>query len=157
VGAFIFSDALGLRAPQPVDLLLGALIPAGMHAGIGIAVLRYRLYAIDRLVNRTLVDGVLTAVLGAVHVAGVFGFGELLNRRAATRRWPWRPPPWPSRHCSGRAPRPGRGRPAFNRRRYNAARTVEAFSARMREQVDLDALTAELVAAVDQTMEPTMV
>ena len=44
-----------------------------------------------------------------------------------------------------------------NRRRYNTAKTIEAFAARLREQVDLDALTDELLAVVDQTMEPTMV
>ena len=43
----------------------------------------------------------------------------------------------------------------FNRRRYNAARTVDAFAARLREQVDLDALSAELLAVVDQTVAPT--
>ena len=45
----------------------------------------------------------------------------------------------------------------FNRRRYDAARTVEAFSARLRDQVDLDTLSAELLAGVEQTMEPTTV
>jgi hypothetical protein len=45
----------------------------------------------------------------------------------------------------------------FNRRRYNAAQTIESFSARLRDQIDLDTLTAELVAVVDQTMEPTRV
>jgi hypothetical protein len=45
----------------------------------------------------------------------------------------------------------------FNRRRYNAAQTIKAFSARLRDQIDLDTLTAELVAVVDQTMEPTRV
>ena len=45
----------------------------------------------------------------------------------------------------------------FNRRRYDAATTIEAFSARLRQQIDLDTLTAELLAVVDQTMEPTRV
>jgi hypothetical protein len=45
----------------------------------------------------------------------------------------------------------------FNRRRYNTAKTIEAFAARLREQVDLDTLTAELLAVVDQTMEPNNV
>jgi hypothetical protein len=61
----------------------------------------------------------------------------------------------------GRRPTQVRGRVQdlvdrrFNRRRYNAARTVEAFAARLREQVDLDALSAELLAVVDQTVAPT--
>jgi hypothetical protein len=45
----------------------------------------------------------------------------------------------------------------FNRHRYDAARTIEAFSARLRDQIDLDSLTRELLAVVDQTMEPTRV
>jgi hypothetical protein len=45
----------------------------------------------------------------------------------------------------------------FNRRRYDAARTIDAFSARLREQTDLDTLSTELLAVVDQTMQPTQV
>jgi hypothetical protein len=45
----------------------------------------------------------------------------------------------------------------FNRRKYNAARTIEGFSARLRDEVDLDTLSTELLAVVDQTMEPTRV
>jgi hypothetical protein len=45
----------------------------------------------------------------------------------------------------------------FNRRRYDAAKTIEAFSTRLRDQIDLDTLSSELLAIVDQTMEPTRV
>jgi hypothetical protein len=43
----------------------------------------------------------------------------------------------------------------FNRRKYNAGRTIEAFSARLRDELDLDTLSAELLSVVDQTMQPT--
>lgn len=45
----------------------------------------------------------------------------------------------------------------FNRRRYDAARTIQAFNARLRDKVDLDTLAAELLSVIDQTMEPTRV
>jgi hypothetical protein len=45
----------------------------------------------------------------------------------------------------------------FNRRRYDATRTIEAFTTRLRDEIDLDTLSGELVAVVDQTMEPTQV
>jgi hypothetical protein len=159
LGVFLVSDALGLRTSGPVDLLLETLTINGVYAGIGIAVLRYRLYEIDRLVNRTLVYGTLTALLGLVYAVGVFGLGDLLNpageRSAlavaastlvvAALFQPAR------RRVQGVVDR------RFNRRRYDAARTVEEFSTRLREQVDLDTLAAELLAVVERTMEPTMV
>jgi hypothetical protein len=123
----------------------------------GIAVLRYRLYEIDRLINRTLVYGLLTVLLGAVYVVGVFGFGRLLN-----------PVTGESALAVAAATlavaalfQPARRRVQavvdrrFNRRRYDAARTVEAFSLRLRDQVELDTLSAELLTVVDQTMQPT--
>jgi hypothetical protein len=68
-------------------------------------------------------------------------------------------PAWPWRRCSGR---PRRRIQVvmdrrFNRRRYNATRTIDLFSGRLREQVDLDTLSAELLTVVDQTMQPTTV
>jgi MFS family permease len=157
LAAFLFSDTLGLQTFGLVDLLLETLIFAGVYAGIGIAVLRYRLYEIDRLVNRTLVYGTLTALLGLVYAAGVFGLGSLLNPAGgesalavaastlavAALFQPAR------RRVQGLVDR------RFNRRRYDAATTIEAFTARLREEIDLDTLSAELLAVVDQTMEPT--
>ena len=76
VGAFIIGDAVGLQTFGLVDLLLETLTMIGVYVGIGIAVLRYRLYEIDRLINRTLVYGTLTALLGLVYAVGVFGLGN---------------------------------------------------------------------------------
>ena len=124
----------------------------------GVAILRYRLYEIDRIINRTLVYGLLTAVLGLCYAAGSLLF--VLVAGAGSD-----PPSWliaAATLAAAAVFRPVRGRiravvdRRFNRRRYHAARTVEGFSARLRDQVDLDTLSAELVAVTDRTMEPTM-
>jgi len=120
----------------------------------GAAVLRYRLYDLDRIVSRTLAYAVLTVLLGAGHAAIVLGMGRLLGQdsslivAAATL-------------AVAAAFQPLRRRVQavvdrrFNRRRYDAGRMIAAFGARLRDQVDLDTLTGELVAVVDQTMQPT--
>jgi hypothetical protein len=158
LGAFITADAVGLQTSGLVDLLLESLTLIGVYVGIGIAVLRYRLYEIDRLINRTLVYGLLTAVLGLCYVAGSLVF--VLVAPAGTD-----PPSWlvaAATLAAAAVFRPARRRVQavvdrrFNRRRYHAAKTIEAFSARLRDQVDLDTLSAELVTVADQTMEPTV-
>jgi hypothetical protein len=126
---------------------------------VGIAILRYRLYEIDRIINRTLVYGLLTAVLGLGYAAGslvsilVVGVGS-------------GPPSWliaAATLAAAAVFRPARRRiqavvdRRFNRRRYNAAKTIQAFSGRLRDQLDLDTLSSEVLAVVDQTMEPTQV
>jgi hypothetical protein len=159
VGAFIISDALGLVGPGLVNLLLTTLTLTGVYVGIGIAVLRYRLYEIDRIINRTLVYALLTLVLGLCYVAGALVF--VLVAGAGTD-----PPSWliaAATLVAAGVFRPARRRiqavadRRFNRRKYNAAQTIQAFSTRLREQVDLDTLSTELLAVVDQTMEPTRV
>jgi hypothetical protein len=124
----------------------------------GVAILRYRLYEIDRIINRTLVYGLLTAVLGLCYAAGSLLFALVAGTGTE-------PPSWliaAATLTTAAVFRPVRGRiqavvdRRFNRRRYHAAKTVEAFSARLRDQVDLDTISAELVAVADRTMEPTM-
>jgi hypothetical protein len=146
--------AASLLGPLGVLVLLAL---TGMPVATGIAILTYRLYDIDRIINRTLVYGLLTAVLGLGYAATVI----VLSQPAGGRR-------------SGLAVagatlamaalvRPVRRRiqqaidRRFNRRKYDAAQTIEAFAGRMRQQVDLDTLAAEVLAVVVQTMQPTHV
>jgi peptidoglycan/LPS O-acetylase OafA/YrhL len=143
-------DAFALAA------LAGSLCVAILPAAIGAAILRYRLYDLDRIISRTLAYGLLTLLLGGGYAGVVLGLGQLLGRgsslvvAAATL-------------AVAAAFQPARRRiqqlvdRRFDRRRYDAARTIAAFSARLRQQVDLDTLTAELLGVVDQTMQPRRV
>jgi hypothetical protein len=152
VGSFV-----GARTGQvPVrDWLAGACV-ALVPLAIAAAILRYRLYDLDRIVSRTLAYGLLTVLLGLAYAAVVLGLGRLLPHGSslvvagatlavAAVFQPAR------RRIQGAVDR------RFNRRRHDAARTIAAFSTRLRDQVDLDTLTAELLAVVDQTMQPTQV
>jgi hypothetical protein len=142
--------------------LAGAVTLVGILAipvAIGVAMLRYRLYDIDRVISKTLVYGALTVLLGAAYTGLVLvgqavfssfaGGSDLaiavstlvvaalfLPLRARLQRFVDR---------------------RFYRRRYDAQRTLEAFGARLREQVQLETLTGELCAAVDETMQPAHV
>jgi hypothetical protein len=149
---------LGLPAQVPFwGPILELVQPPLMFAGLGIGMFRHRLYDVDRVINRTLVYGLLTAVLGLAYAAGSLVF--VLVAGAGSD-----PPSWlvaAATLATAAVFRPARRRiqavvdRRFNRRRYNAAQTIEAFSARLREQVDLATLSAELLAVVDQTVQPT--
>jgi hypothetical protein len=134
-----------------VSLSLGvALLPLAT----GAAILRYRLYDLDRIISRTLAYGLLTVLLGGGYAAVVLGLGQLLGRdsglvvAAATLAVAALFQP-ARRHIQAAVDR------RFNRHRYDAARTIAAFSTRLRDEIDLDTLSAELLALVDQTMQPT--
>ena len=116
------------------------------------------MYDIDRVINRTLVYGLLTILLGAVYARLVLGLGQLFGGIGT------KTPSWAVAGATLAVAalfQPARRRiqqvvdRRFNRRKYDMAQTVEAFSARLRDQVDLDALAAELLAVADQTMQPT--
>jgi hypothetical protein len=140
-------------------ILLGWGVDAAIAVlplAIGAAVLRYRLYDLDRIISRTLAYGLLTVLLGGGYAGVVLGLGQLLGRDS-------------SLVVAGATlavaalVQPARRRVQqlvdrrFNRRGYDAAHTIQAFSARLREQVDLDTLTDELLGVVEQTMQPTSV
>ena len=132
---------------------LGVCVMA-LPLATGAAILRYRLYDLDRIISRTLAYGLLTVLLGGGYAAVVLGLGQLLGRDS-------------SLVVAGATLavaavfQPARRRvqqvvdQRFNRRRHDAARIIEGFGTRLRDQVDLATLTGELLAAVDQTMQPT--
>jgi hypothetical protein len=141
------------------EVLLGLTI-AFIPVASGIAILRYRLYDIDRLINRTLVYGLLTATLGLGYAAAVLVLGQLFGGIRG------KPPGWAVAGATlvvAALFQPARRRiqavvdRRFNRRKYDATRTIEAFSTRLRDELDLDTLAAELLSVVDQTMQPTAV
>jgi hypothetical protein len=149
--------ALGLVGDSGDELLLGwvsAVVLGLMPLATGAAILRYRLYDLDRIISRTLAYGLLTVLLGLGYAAVVLGLGRLLPEgsslvvAAATLAvaalfQPLR------RRLQAVVDR------RFNRRRHDAARIIQGFGARLRDQVDLDDLSAEVLAVVDQTMQPT--
>ena len=110
-----------------------------LPVAVGAAVLRYRLYDLDRIISRTLAYGLLTLLLGGGYALVVLGLGQLLGRSSP---WWWRPRPWPWPAVF----QPARRRVQavvdrrFNRRRHDATRIIEGFGIRLRDQVDLDTL-----------------
>jgi hypothetical protein len=154
-GAAVAGLMGGAAAPQ--GTLLASVLYASVlcvPVAIGVAVLRYRLWDLDRLVSRTVTYALVTALLVLPYLLIVPAAGRLaagsgsLAVAAATL-------------AAAAVFQPLRRRVQdlvdrrFNRRRYDAARTVEAFAARLRDQVDLNALHSELLTVVDQTMQPT--
>jgi MFS family permease len=146
--------------PAPVDSLAFAVPVVFLPIAAGIAILRHRLYDIDRLINRTLVYGLLTVLLGSGYAGAVLVLGPVFGGVGRD------PPSWVVAGATLAVAalfQPARRRiqavvdRRFNRRKYDAAKTVEAFTVRLRDEVDLDVLSAELLAVVDQTMEPTRV
>jgi hypothetical protein len=156
-GAFLLVVGLAALLVPLSEAVAKAILAAGVGcftAGVAVAVLRYGLYEIDVIVNRTLVYGLLTVLLGLGYAGAVLIGGQLAGQERSNLVVAG------STLAVAAAFQPARRRVQagvdrrFNRRKYDSAKTIEGFSARLREQVDLDTLSAELLAVVDQTMQP---
>jgi hypothetical protein len=128
----------------------------------GIAILKYRLYDIDLVINRTLVYGSLTALLVAVYFGSVATTQAIFRTLTGQEQQPQLAVVVSTlaiaalfsplrRRIQGFIDR------RFYRRKYNATKTLEAFSAKLRDETDLEALNRELVGVVRETMQPAHV
>jgi hypothetical protein len=152
VGACFASGlaAAALRTVLPtvsgaLTLAVAVGVLVGLPVAVGVAILRYRLYDIDRLISRALVYATLTVILGLCYGGLVLALGQLFGRVGE------RTPSWAVAGATLTVAalfQPARRRiqqvvdRRFNRRRYDAAKTIEAFSVRLRDQIDLDTLAS---------------
>ena len=156
-GSLVFGGFLGQDLPGVWDALFETATFIPLYVAVGVAILRYRLYDIDLLINRTLVYGSLTATLVLLYFGGIVVlqrvFVVLTGEKStlavvastlviAALFTPLR------RRIQGFIDR------RFYRRKYDTRKTLKAFSAKLRDETDLEALNNELVGVVRETMQP---
>jgi hypothetical protein len=160
----VISLIYGSKPPSWARLLdtMTALSYTGVPIAVGFAVLKYRLYDIDVIINRTLVYGSLTAMLALVYFGGVTATQAIFRTLTGQEQQPqlaivvstlviaalFNPL---RRRIQGFIDR------RFYRRKYDARKTLEGFSARLRDETNLGALSDELVGVVRETMQPAHV
>ena len=158
--AYVVSESMGVVWLDRVSSVLVIASVVGLPVAVGIAILRYHLYNIDLIINRTLVYGPLTAVLAGLYLGSIVVL-QLLFRAVTGEESqlvvvvstlaiaalfnPLR------RRIQGLIDR------SFYRRKYDAEKTLEAFSTKLRDETDLDALSDDLVGVVRGTMQPVHV
>jgi hypothetical protein len=156
------SEAIGLRWLEWAGYVI--FIPAliGFPISIGIAIVRYRLYDIDILINRTLVYGALSATLALIYFGGVATTQAIFRALTGQQEQPQLAIVISTLLIAALF-NPLRRRiqrfidRRFYRRKYDARKTLEAFSAKLRDETDLDALSDDLVGVVKETMQPSRI
>jgi hypothetical protein len=154
---YTIAEAVGARWLRSAGFVIFTVALVGLPTSVGIAIVRFRLYEIDRIINRTLVYVTLTATLVAVYVGGIVVLQGLVRAltgqesqlaivastlAVAALFSPLR------RRIQAFIDR------RFYRRKYDARKTLEAFSAKLRDETDLEALSDDLVGVVRETMQP---
>ncbi len=161
----VFEELLSIEGGVPEAIVAftwasASLVIPSIPIATGIAILRYRLYDIDRIINRTLVYGALTATLVALYFGGIVVLQRvfvLLTGQQSTLAVV------ASTLLIAALANPLRRRIQsfidrhFYRRKYDARKTLEAFSAKLRDETDLEALNNDLVGVVRETMQPAHV
>jgi Na+-transporting NADH:ubiquinone oxidoreductase subunit NqrE len=164
VGSILYdtaiSEAIGLRWLEWAGYVVVVAALVSFPISIGIAIVRYRLYDIDRIINRTLVYGALTVVLVAVYFGGIVvmqrTFVALTGQKSTLAVVA-------STLLIAALFTPLRKRTqrfidrSFYRSKYDAAKTLEGFSMKLRDETDLEALSEDLVGVVRETMQPAHV
>ena len=153
----VLIDLLIAGPPSAFEELVGTISISLVPVAIAVAILRHRLYDIDRLINRAIVYAVVTGSLVAVYAGTVFVIGTVaigrddnLTVAAATLVAAAAVRPL-LRRVQGFVDR------RFYRHKYDAQKTIDAFGSRLREETDLDELTVDLVGVVRSTMQPAHV
>ncbi len=149
----------GVQLPPPFDALVPIVVAPLIAIATGVAILRYRLYDIDRIISRTVSYGAVTGILAVVFVGTIlasqtilasFFSGNSVAVAASTLVVAALFQPLRRRVQSVVDRR-------FNRSRYDAERTVEAFGERLRDQVDLASLSGDIAGVVDTTLHPSRI
>ena len=157
VTSLILEEGFRLDLPTFVFGFMVSLVPISA----GIAILKYRLYDIDFIINRTMVYVSLTAVLALIYAGGVVGVGSVVRRATGQERNSLVVAA--STLAVAGLFRPARARiqgfidRRFYRSKFDAQQALADFSAKMRDEIDLDSLTGELTAVVRDTVQPTHV
>ena len=154
LGLVFSQEVLGFATSDWIEVLAFLPIIVGLPVAVGVAILRYRLYDIDRIISRTAAYAVIVTVLAAVYVVSVTVIQRLLPVQnqlgivASTLVVAalFNPLRWRVQNAVDRR---------FNRSRYDAIRVLDEFSSQLRDDVDLEQMQVALLSAAQETMQPS--